>query len=188
MKKVLEISSVLLGVVFLAGCGQQPVSQTQPTTPAPIAQKPAQVSPDKQLDHKITPEEMKKIVMDETGKSAEQVDLGAKKAGIQSAMHSILGSLIICNDNNKPILSGNGGDKVCERDSAFNSLGSESYTWPTITNICGPNTSDIKWIVKNGSESNWDITINCKGFADCNGPQNAICNANDGCKISGSCK
>jgi hypothetical protein len=40
MKKVLAISSVLLGVVFLAGCGQQPVSQTQPTTPAPVAQQP----------------------------------------------------------------------------------------------------------------------------------------------------
>lgn len=37
MKKILAISSVLLGVVFLAGCGQQPVSQTQPTTPAPVA-------------------------------------------------------------------------------------------------------------------------------------------------------
>jgi hypothetical protein len=40
MKKVLAISSVLLGVAFLAGCGQQPVSQTQPTTPAPVAQAP----------------------------------------------------------------------------------------------------------------------------------------------------
>ncbi len=41
MKKVLAMSSVLLGVVFLAGCGQQPVSQTRPTTPAPVAQAPA---------------------------------------------------------------------------------------------------------------------------------------------------
>ncbi len=40
MKKVLTISSVLLGVVFLAGCGQQPVSQTQPITPAPVEQTP----------------------------------------------------------------------------------------------------------------------------------------------------
>jgi hypothetical protein len=39
MKKVLAISSVLLGVVFLAGCGQQPVSQTQPTTLAPLGQQ-----------------------------------------------------------------------------------------------------------------------------------------------------
>jgi hypothetical protein len=42
MKKILAISSVLLGVVFLAGCGQQPVSQTQPTTPVPVAQTPTQ--------------------------------------------------------------------------------------------------------------------------------------------------
>jgi len=46
MKKVLAISSMLLGVVFLAGCGQQPVSQTQPTTPAPVAQTtPAPLTP-----------------------------------------------------------------------------------------------------------------------------------------------
>lgn len=45
MKKVLAVSSVLLGVVFLAGCGLQPVSQTQPTTPAPAAQTPATNQP-----------------------------------------------------------------------------------------------------------------------------------------------
>lgn len=45
MKEILAISSVLLGVVFLAGCGQQPVSQTQPTTPAPVAQTPTQPAP-----------------------------------------------------------------------------------------------------------------------------------------------
>ena len=45
MKKVLAISSVLLGVVFLAGCGQKQTSQTQPTTPAPVAQQPATNQP-----------------------------------------------------------------------------------------------------------------------------------------------
>ena len=35
MKKVMVISSVLLGVVLLSGCGQQPVNQTRPTAPAP---------------------------------------------------------------------------------------------------------------------------------------------------------
>jgi len=40
MKKVLAISSMLLGVVFLAGCGQQSVSQTQPIAPAPVTQAP----------------------------------------------------------------------------------------------------------------------------------------------------
>mgnify|MGYP000445216345 CR=1 FL=1 len=34
---------MLFGVVFLAGCGQQPVSQTQPTTPAPATQTPTQL-------------------------------------------------------------------------------------------------------------------------------------------------
>lgn len=188
MKRVLTLSLTLLGLVFLAGCGNQQTSQTQPIAPDPVTQKSAQENLGKQSDHEITPEEMKEIVMEETGKSSEQVDLGAEKASIKSAMNSILGSLIICNDNNKAILSGNGGDKICERDSTFNNLGSESYVWPSIINICGPNASDTKWIVKNGSESNWDITIDCKGFTDCNGPQNAICDANNGCKISGSCK
>jgi hypothetical protein len=40
MKKVLAISSVLFGIVFLAGCGQQSVSQIQPTTPASVMQTP----------------------------------------------------------------------------------------------------------------------------------------------------
>ncbi len=47
MKKVLAISSVLLGIVFLTGCGQQPVSQTQPTAPAPVATQPAPTTPNK---------------------------------------------------------------------------------------------------------------------------------------------
>ena len=34
MKKIITLGSLLLGVVFLSGCGQQPVSQTQSTAPA----------------------------------------------------------------------------------------------------------------------------------------------------------
>ncbi|MDQ1283737.1 MAG: hypothetical protein QG620_85 [Patescibacteria group bacterium] len=45
MKKLLAMSSVLLGVVFLAGCGQQQTSQTQSATPAPVAQQPATTQP-----------------------------------------------------------------------------------------------------------------------------------------------
>ncbi len=41
MKKIVALSFAVLGIVFLAGCGQQPVSQTQPTTPAPVVQQPA---------------------------------------------------------------------------------------------------------------------------------------------------
>lgn len=40
MKKLILLSSALLGVVFLAGCGQQPARQTQSTTPAPAAEQP----------------------------------------------------------------------------------------------------------------------------------------------------
>ena len=39
MKKVSAISLVLFGVVFLAGCSQQPVSQTEPTLPDPETQQ-----------------------------------------------------------------------------------------------------------------------------------------------------
>jgi len=47
MKKILTISTVLFGVVFLAGCGQKPVSQiTQPTTPVPATQQFATLSVD----------------------------------------------------------------------------------------------------------------------------------------------
>ena len=42
MKKIVTLSALSLGILFLAGCGQQPVSQTQPTTPAPVTQTPAQ--------------------------------------------------------------------------------------------------------------------------------------------------
>ncbi|OGI35549.1 MAG: hypothetical protein A2259_00285 [Candidatus Moranbacteria bacterium RIFOXYA2_FULL_43_15] len=39
MKKIVTLSALSLGILFLAGCGQQPVSQTNPTIPAPIAQQ-----------------------------------------------------------------------------------------------------------------------------------------------------
>lgn len=61
MKKVLAISSVLLGVVFLAGCGQQQTSQTQPTTPAtnqaPITQ-PTPATPNNNTAPSETPEQI----------------------------------------------------------------------------------------------------------------------------------
>jgi LysM repeat protein len=39
MKKIATLSSLLLGVVFLAGCGQEQTSQTQSATPAPAEQQ-----------------------------------------------------------------------------------------------------------------------------------------------------
>lgn len=42
MKKIITLSSFSLGIVFLTGCGRQPVSQVQPTVPASAAQASAQ--------------------------------------------------------------------------------------------------------------------------------------------------
>ena len=39
MKKIVTLSVLSLGILFLAGCGQQPVGQNQPTAPAPVAQQ-----------------------------------------------------------------------------------------------------------------------------------------------------
>lgn len=56
MKKLLAISSVLFGVVFLAGCSQQPVSQTQPIVPTPITQKPTSAVDKRNLVNTFTDE------------------------------------------------------------------------------------------------------------------------------------
>jgi hypothetical protein len=42
MKRIVTLSALSLGILFLAGCGQEIVSQTQPTTPAPVAQVPTE--------------------------------------------------------------------------------------------------------------------------------------------------
>jgi hypothetical protein len=108
----------------------------------------------------------------------EQARLKAQKASIKSYMASAVPSGIMCEDGQKAIMSGNGDAKVCV---------GEDFTWPAIK-ACGDNASDTKWTVRNGAGTNWDFTLDCKGFTDCNGPQNAICNATTGCKFSGSCQ
>jgi len=40
---MIKISALLIGVVFLAGCGKQSVSQTQSVVPVPATQQPAQL-------------------------------------------------------------------------------------------------------------------------------------------------
>ncbi|MFA6537411.1 MAG: hypothetical protein WCT18_03345 [Patescibacteria group bacterium] len=40
MKKLSTLSTVLFGIFFLAGCGQQQINLNQPTTPLPIVQQP----------------------------------------------------------------------------------------------------------------------------------------------------
>ena len=108
----------------------------------------------------------------------EQARLKAQKASIKSYMASVVPAGIICEDGKKAIMSGNGDGVICA---------GEYSTWPKI-DLCGPNASDTKWTVRNGAGTNWDFTLDCKGFTDCNGPQNAVCNATTGCKFSGSCQ
>jgi len=40
MKKIIALSSILLGIIFLTGCSLQPLKKTQPTTSAPIVEQP----------------------------------------------------------------------------------------------------------------------------------------------------
>jgi PBP1b-binding outer membrane lipoprotein LpoB len=42
MKKIVTLSALSLGILLLAGCGQQQAVQTKPTTPAPVAQQKEQ--------------------------------------------------------------------------------------------------------------------------------------------------
>jgi hypothetical protein len=61
MKKILTLSLLLLGVVFLAGCGKQQVSQNQPMTPASVEKQQTTTSStaDNILSSKITALEQK---------------------------------------------------------------------------------------------------------------------------------
>lgn len=45
MQKMIKMSVVLLVVIFLAGCGEQPISQTQPKTPEPVVVLPETSQP-----------------------------------------------------------------------------------------------------------------------------------------------
>ncbi|MEI6587693.1 MAG: hypothetical protein WCO05_01960 [Candidatus Moraniibacteriota bacterium] len=163
MQKIIKTSAVLLGIIFLAGCGKQQVSQT-PSTSGLAVQKPAQPKTNQPNANTGSPEEM------------ERNRNRANDALVRSLMTYVVEGAKTCAKNKKQIISGNGGDKICE---------GEDLSWPTI-GACGSNAYDAKWVVKNGADLNWDITVNCKNFTACNGPQNAICNT-DGCKFLGSC-
>ena len=98
-------------------------------------------------------------------------------ASIRASMSSAVPAGIICEDARGEVLSGIGGDKICS-----NKVGN----WPSI-NFCGTNPSDTNWVVANGESGNWNFTLKCKQFVNCNGPQNALCNK-DGCNFSGTCQ
>jgi hypothetical protein len=290
MKKILAISSVLLGVVFLAGCGQQQVNNTRPVNP--VANQQVVTKADNEINNwrvysdeksgyeiKIPQDftvnndgsfdtdntnstsffrkadsfmfivsvskfkndnEVKRAIdltkklgeyneVDLFGKTALKADgnatkstriyyliqsdnnmyelsydkkdevMGEKilstfkfipmqadtpeslkadiKAHVKTRISSAVLVGIVCRDNGGEVLSGNGESPACSKNSD---------TWLKIEE-CGPEKTDTQWTVFNGKNDNWDATLLCKNFTDCNGPQNAICNS-DGCKFSGSCQ
>ena len=97
---------------------------------------------------------------------------------IKEYMRGAVTIATVCHDSGAVVTSGNGGDVICP--------GKFEMKWPVVGN-CGRNPEDTRWIVKNEDSENWDFTISCKGLPQCNGPENAICNAN-GCTFSGTCK
>ena len=110
--------------------------------------------------------------------SMEESRNKARIASIKSAMSNIIPSAIVCVDGGGKILGGNSGDKLCSNQ--------ESATWSTVS-LCGSSKEDTKWIVVNSDNENWDFTLSCKNFTDCNGPGNAICNSK-GCTFAGTCQ
>ena len=48
MKKIVTLGALSLGIIFLAGCGQQQANQDQLTAPAPVAQPPIQPADNQQ--------------------------------------------------------------------------------------------------------------------------------------------
>lgn len=100
-------------------------------------------------------------------------------AAIQADMLGKVATGSICRSRGGKILSGNGGDAFCGNEN----MG----IWQRFYDICGSNSDNTQWVVFNGDTDNWNVTLKCANFTYCNGPSNAICNAN-GCKFQGSCQ
>lgn len=111
-----------------------------------------------------------KYTVEDTGVLEQQ------KYDVLNWMSSASASVHDCLGEKEEVLSGIGGAKICNLPS---------HTWPIIK-ICGDNLSDTKWIVANGKSLNWNITLNCNGYAYCNGQANAICN-DSGCTFNKGC-
>ena len=86
----------------------------------------------------------------------------------------------VCRSGGGTLTSGNAGDPTCVGGSKT------GVNWPKISE-CGPNPEDTKWTVFEGGNDKWTITLTCKNFDKCDGPNNAIC-SKDGCKYGGSCQ
>jgi len=106
-------------------------------------------------------------------------DLDQQRYDIMNWMTSAWVTGSNCVYNKKDVLSGNGGDQMCDMSRS---------TWPIIE-VCGANPSDTQWIVTKGSGQEKNITLNCKNVTSCNGQINASCdiNGNHGCKFNKGC-
>jgi hypothetical protein len=174
-KNILIVTSAIIITAFLFGGGVFYWQQKN--------LKKTKISMQKEIDELTEKNSKMKDELNKSKSSAGEIDLfsarqKARKASIKSTMASASIVAILCEDEEKNILSGDGGGKVCDRKNNGN--------WPKI-DICGPNDSDTKWIVKNGNSADWSFTLECKEFSDCNGPENAVCDSM-GCKFSGSCQ
>jgi hypothetical protein len=112
MKKLIAISSVLLGVVFLAGCGQQPVSQTQPKTPAPATQPATTNQPVATKPAPITPNNAVSVAKDCGSVENTHIFVSPQDTTQQEkdALTCINQAFVSCNPSSVT-LSGNGGGK-----------------------------------------------------------------------------
>jgi len=136
---------------------------TKNITPKPV---PASVNPNYQAP--VPPSE-----------NSAEAHRKAYVAAIQAAMSADSTAASICRNRKGEVLSGEQGGLICKLNENIGS-------WPFLS-FCGSDPSDSKWTVFNGNTDNWNFTLNCANFSDCNGPANAICSLG-GCKFQGTCQ
>lgn len=100
-----------------------------------------------------------------------------KLAIIKTTMQSNYTAAIKCKQRGGEVLSSEKSGKICSEPTS--SGGTIVWAGPT---FCGDSYYDTKWIVFNGDTNQWDFTMECNGFTECNGPEGAICNA-QGCQF-----
>jgi len=66
MKKIMMLSFSLLGAVFLAGCGQQPIKQIKPTASVPVIQKQEVNKQTEEINKQITVKPVDEAILQQT--------------------------------------------------------------------------------------------------------------------------
>lgn len=102
-------------------------------------------------------------------------DRSEKLAIIKTTMQSNYTAALKCRQRGGEILSSEKSGSICSGPTP--SGGNIVWVGPT---FCGDSYYDTTWTVFNGDTDQWDFTMECKGFTECNGPEGAICNA-QGC-------